>query len=134
MMTEEEKAELEKEKEKEKAEATAATAGAGPASTSQPTTETADSATTAAGPPPPSTASADASAKAAAEPASAGTQLTPHTGTTTPSGLSSPGSETPEKGGRKDHLDKKGKPKLTPEQRQKLEALEAERKKAKEER
>ncbi|KAG8951829.1 hypothetical protein FRC04_005521 [Tulasnella sp. 424] len=136
MMTDEEKAELEKEKEKEKekAEATAATAGAGPASTSQPTTETADSATTAAGPPPPSTAGADASAKAAAEPASAGTQLTPHTGTTMPSGLSSPGSETPEKGGRKDHLDKKGKPKLTPEQRQKLEALEAERKKAKEER
>ncbi|KIO34080.1 hypothetical protein M407DRAFT_240722 [Tulasnella calospora MUT 4182] len=135
MMTEEEKAELEK----EKAEAAAATAGAGAAPSAspapQPSTEAAESTAAAAGPPPPSTPApgADSSASPAAEPVSAGTQLTPHTGT--PTGLSaSPGSETPEKGGRKDHLDKKGKAKLTPEQRQKLEALEAERKKAKEER
>ncbi|KAG8932838.1 hypothetical protein FRC01_012171 [Tulasnella sp. 417] len=57
------------------------------------------------------------------------TQLTPHAGAPGPSVL--PGSETPEKGGRKDHLDKKGKDKLTSEQRQRL---EAEKKKAEEER
>ncbi|KAG8902482.1 hypothetical protein FRC00_005945 [Tulasnella sp. 408] len=138
-MTEEEKAELEK----EKAEAAAAAAGTGAtpapgaAAAPQPSAEAAESTAAAAGPPPPSTPApgADASAAPAAEPVSTGTQLTPHTGTPTPSGLSaSPGSETPEKGGRKEHLDKKGKAKLTPEQRQKLEALEAERKKAKEER
>ncbi|KAG8921049.1 hypothetical protein FRC00_009204 [Tulasnella sp. 408] len=102
-MTEEEKAELDK----EKAEAASAIAGA-----------IAVGSSAEAGFPPPSIKGDDFPASSAAESDTesdfTGSQPPPYTVTSE--------SETPEKGRREDKLDKKGKAKLTPQQKQKLEA------------